>query len=101
MASPRLTHSDSPVFIALWSLIPGLGHMFNNQILRGFLWATAVLAGYELFFYPGVVMHLLCMADAALSRPDYHWYRHSSKGRMLTLAAAVLSIIYITLRSQN
>ena len=45
-------------------LIPGWGQMRRGRSRAGWVWLIAVLAGYFLFVVPGLVRHLLCMAEA-------------------------------------
>ena len=49
------------------SVFPGLGQAYKKQYLAGVIWFCVVAAGYR-FVVPGVILHLLCIADAAAGR---------------------------------
>lgn len=49
------------------SVCPGLGQAYKKQYLAGVIWFCVVTAGYR-FVVPGVILHLLCIADAAAGR---------------------------------
>ncbi|KAA5547004.1 hypothetical protein FYK55_00880 [Roseiconus nitratireducens] len=46
-------------------VIPGLGQVYKQQILNGFVWFIAVLLGYAFFVIPGIVLHIACVFGAA------------------------------------
>ena len=50
----------------LFSIVPGLGHWYKGQIFRGIIWFLVVC-----FFYLiqplGLMMHIICAGNAALS----------------------------------
>jgi len=57
----------SPALAAVLSLfVPGAGQLYTGQFLGGLLWFLLVSAGYTLIF-PGIFLHLLCIASAASS----------------------------------
>jgi len=61
----------SPGIAVFFSLIfPGLGQMYKGQGWSGFLWLIFVLVGYLFFVIPGVILHLMCLVDAAKGDPD-------------------------------
>ncbi len=60
----------SPGLAALLSfIIPGLGQMYRGHLLVGFLWLICVILGYGLFFFPGLVLHIICIVKAASGNP--------------------------------
>ncbi|HLW56894.1 MAG TPA: hypothetical protein VKY27_05880 [Bacteriovoracaceae bacterium] len=51
---------------AIWSMmLPGLGQLLKGRPLAGILWAIFSGSGYFTYFWPGLVIHLLCILDAA------------------------------------
>jgi len=57
----------NPAIAALLSLIvPGGGQIYRGKIRQGFLWLFAVAAGYTLYLLPGIVLHAVCIALAAV-----------------------------------
>ena len=57
--------TPSPLLAAgLSMLIPGAGQLYAGRIVSALLWFLVVSAGYALIF-PGLVLHLFCMASAA------------------------------------
>lgn len=45
--------------------LPGLGQLFQGRLFPAIGWLLIVIFGYCLFVFPGIVMHLLCIVDAA------------------------------------
>ena len=54
---------------ALSFLFPGLGQIYKTQIALGMIWMFLVIAGYLLFIFPGIILHIACIANAASSDP--------------------------------
>jgi hypothetical protein len=58
--------SWNPGVAAVLSLfIPGAGQVYRGQTGAGILWLIIVVGGYFLFIIPGVVLHLICIFNAA------------------------------------
>jgi hypothetical protein len=56
----------SPGIAALLSLvIPGAGQMYKGKVGIGLLWLVAVVIGYTAMIVPGVILHLICIFNAA------------------------------------
>lgn len=61
-------HGWNPIAAGVLSVVPGLGHWYKGERLRGFAWFLAVL-----FFYNyataglGMLMHMICAGNAAFS----------------------------------
>lgn len=56
----------NPGVAAVLSLVlPGAGQMYRGKIGRGLLWLVFVPLGYMAFVLPGLVLHLLCILNAA------------------------------------
>ena len=50
----------------LLSIVPGLGHWYKGQIFRGIIWFLVV--GFFYLIQPlGLMMHIICAGNAALS----------------------------------
>jgi len=61
--------SWNPGVAAVLSLvIPGAGQMYKDHIGAGILWFIFIVGGYSLFIIPGLVLHLLCIFNAAHGR---------------------------------
>lgn len=51
---------------AVFSLfIPGLGQLYKGQVAAGILWFIFTPIGYLLLIIPGLILHLICIVDAA------------------------------------
>jgi uncharacterized paraquat-inducible protein A len=58
--------SWSPGIAAVLSLfIPGAGQIYKGHVGAGILWLVLVVGGYFLFIIPGVILHLVCIFNAA------------------------------------
>ena len=56
----------SPGIAAVLSLvIPGAGQMYKGQVGAGLLWLFCVAVGYVLLIAPGLVLHIVCIVNAA------------------------------------
>jgi TM2 domain-containing membrane protein YozV len=71
-----LTANNNPVdnetpnsLAAIWSMmLPGLGQLLKGQAMPGIIWAFLTAGGYYSFFWPGIIIHTLCVLDAGLNR---------------------------------
>ena len=58
--------SWNPGIAAVLSLfIPGAGQIYKGHVGAGILWLVLVVGGYFLFIIPGVILHLVCIFNAA------------------------------------
>lgn len=44
---------------------PGLGHLVLAKPFQALLWFVLVVIGYLCFIFPGIILHILCILDAA------------------------------------
>lgn len=68
--SPRSPHPeaalDNPVTaVCLSVLVPGAGHIYSGRPGAGVAWMASTLVGYACCFFPGLLLHGLCMLSAA------------------------------------
>jgi hypothetical protein len=64
--TPSAPRQWSPGIAALLSfIIPGAGQMYKGKIGAGLLWFVAVVIGYISLIAPGVILHLICIFNAA------------------------------------
>src|SRR5262245_49069979 len=60
----------SPGIAAVLSLvIPGAGQMYKGKVGIGLVWLVAVCLGYVLVVIPGLILHLICILNAASGDP--------------------------------
>lgn len=65
-AIETLRRSWSPGIAAVLSLfIPGAGQIYKGHVGAGILWLVLVVGGYFLFIIPGIILHLVCIFNAA------------------------------------
>lgn len=56
----------SPGIAAVLSLvIPGAGQMYKGAVGAGLIWFVFVSIGYVCFILPGLILHLICIFNAA------------------------------------
>ncbi|MGE0454457.1 MAG: hypothetical protein AB7O37_20585 [Vicinamibacteria bacterium] len=48
-------------------MIPGAGQMYRGRVGAGLAWLFVVAFGYLALFLPGLVLHLVCVVNAASS----------------------------------
>lgn len=52
--------------------VPGLGHLILGKPVQGLLWFAIVLVGYLCLIVPGIVLHIICIIDAARASQRRH-----------------------------
>ena len=61
----------SPTLAASLSFfLPGLGQVYKGQVFTGIAWLLLVAAGYLSLVFPGIVLHMWCVAGAASGDPN-------------------------------
>lgn len=59
------TSSLDPGTAAVLSfLIPGWGQIRRGKVKAGLIWMVLVIAGYFLMVFPGLILHVINIADA-------------------------------------
>lgn len=66
----RAVHRPSDGIAAVLSLfIPGAGQIYKGKVLGGIGWMVATFIGYLALVLPGLVLHLVCIINAATTEP--------------------------------
>lgn len=100
--------SDNPVdhkvdnsIAAIWSMmLPGLGQLMKNQIMPGIFWALFTGFGYFAFFWPGLIIHGLCILDAAFNKGENSWIGFDTWPKRICFALLLIFLItYIVIRN--
>ncbi|HVA78106.1 MAG TPA: zinc ribbon domain-containing protein [Candidatus Binataceae bacterium] len=55
-----------PIVAFVLSVIPGLGHVYKGRVMRGVIWFVVVSIAYTMGPI-GLLMHVICAMNAALS----------------------------------
>lgn len=98
--NPIDTKVDNSI-AAIWSMmLPGLGQLMKGQIMPGIFWALLVGFGYFSFFWPGLILHGLCILDAAFHKGENSWIGLDNIYKKIAFAALVLALLtYIVIRN--
>lgn len=65
-AAQGIQRKWNPGVAALLSfLIPGAGQMYKGNVGAGIGWLILVMIGYVLFIVPGIILHIVCIVQAA------------------------------------
>lgn len=100
--------SENPVNVkvdnsiaAVWSMmLPGLGQLMKGQIMPGIFWALFVGFGYFSFFWPGLILHGICILDAAFNKGENLWIGMDTLPKKLAFSALIMMLItYIVYRN--
>ena len=60
----------SPTVAGLLSfIIPDVGQMYKGKIFAGILWLIFTSIGYAMIIFPGIILHIICIATAASGNP--------------------------------
>lgn len=65
-ASERAPSSGAAAVLSL--VIPGAGQIYKGQVGAGLMWLVFTVLGYALLILPGLILHIVCIVNAA-SRP--------------------------------
>ena len=102
------TNSSNPVnmkvdnsIAAIWSMmLPGLGQLLKGQVMPGIVWAFFVGFGYFAFFWPGLMIHGLCILDAAFNKGENSLIGFNSPVKKLLFSTLIVSLLaYIVVRN--
>lgn len=98
--NPVLHKVDNSI-AAIWSMmLPGLGQLMKGQIMPGIFWAFLVGFGYFAFFWPGLLLHALCILDAAFSKDKNSLAAPQGALRKILFLILILClIVYIIVRN--
>ncbi len=86
---------------AIWSMmLPGLGQLMKGQIMPGLFWALFVGFGYFGFFWPGLILHGLCILDAAFNKGANLWIELDTLLKKTAFAFLIVGLLtYIVYRN--
>jgi hypothetical protein len=59
------TNTSATQAALLSFFVPGLGQMCSGRVPAGLLWMMFTCLGYVCFIVPGIVLHILCVINAA------------------------------------
>jgi hypothetical protein len=63
----RRDRGYSPILALILSIVPGVGHIYRGKPFKGILWFFFVSIAYGMGPPLGIVIHLICAANAAFS----------------------------------
>ena len=66
---PLLSRSSgfNPVLALILSIVPGVGHIYRGRPFKGIMWFFFVSIAYGMGPPFGILIHLICAANAAFS----------------------------------
>jgi hypothetical protein len=94
-------HPADNSITAIWSMmLPGVGQLMKGQVMAGIFWSVFVGFGYFSFFWPGLILHALCILDAAFNKGEKSWSGDNSWLKKSAFAALILCLLtYIVIRN--
>lgn len=101
MSENPVDHKVDNSIAAIWSMmLPGLGQLMKNQIMPGIFWALFTGFGYFAFFWPGLIIHGLCILDAAFNKGENSWIGFDTWPKRISFALLLIFLItYIVIRN--
>jgi hypothetical protein len=97
--NPAIKPVDNVFAAIMTMMLPGLGQLLKGQIMPGIFWALAVGFGYFAFFWPGLIIHGLCILDAAFSKGEGSGNKKTILGLVTIITITATLIIYIYIRN--
>lgn len=97
--NPAIRPVDNSFAAIMTMMLPGLGQLLKGQIMPGIIWALAVGFGYFAFFWPGLIIHVFCILDAAFTKGENHTANSKVSSKLLLLGLVISLIIYIIIRN--
>lgn len=96
-----VNHPVDNSIAAVWSMmLPGLGQLMKNQVMPGLFWAIFVGSGYFLYLWPGLILHALCILDAAFNKGTNSWIGLDTWPKRIIFVCIVMSLLtYIVVRN--
>ncbi len=64
----RSSRGVAILFNLFW---PGIGQIYQGRAFAGLFFMFGTPIGYLFLLIPGMILHLICILDAALYRPRY------------------------------
>ena len=66
---PLLSRSSgfNPILALILSIVPGVGHIYRGRPFKGIMWFFFVSIAYGMGPPFGILIHLICAANAAFS----------------------------------
>lgn len=97
--NPAIKPVDNTFAAIMTFMLPGLGQLLKGQIMPGIFWALAVGFGYFAFTWPGLILHIFCILDAAISKGEGQEKKDAIiSSKYLIVGVVVTLIIYSVIR---
>ena len=72
----------------------------KGQIMPGIFWALLTGFGYFSFFWPGLIIHGLCILDAAFNKGENLWIGADTLWKKIVFGFLIIALIsYIIYRN--
>lgn len=92
-------HYNLGVAAVLSLVIPGAGQMYKGNVGTGFAWLVGVAVGYAMLIVPGLVLHLICVVNAASHQEGNvgadRSSSSSSSSRIVLYGGAILLVVLV------
>jgi len=100
MNNPVDSKVDNYIACIFTMMLPGLGQMLKNQIIPGIIWSLSVGGSYLINGWLGLVIHVLCILDAAFtSQIDSESKKTSWVRKIVMFTGLSCLVIYTCLRT--
>lgn len=91
---------DNTLAAIFTMMLPGLGQMLKERVIPGLIWAVLVGGGYLISGWIGLVIHVVCILDAAFSGGIVHlWKATSWTKKCITISGLIILLVYTCLRT--
>lgn len=93
-------HVDNSLAAVFTMMLPGLGQMLKDRVIPGIFWSLAVGGGYLLNGWLGLVIHVMCILDAAFQGSFKSLFKATSiYKKLIAFIGLVVLLTYTCLRT--
>ena len=96
--NPAIKPVDNYFAAIMTFMLPGLGQLLKGQIMPGIFWALAVGFGYFAFTWPGLIIHIFCILDAAITQGEDKSVKSKLSSKFFLAGLALALIVYAVIR---
>lgn len=92
-------YMDNTLAAIFTMMLPGLGQMLKGAVISGLCWAVAVGSCYLLNGWLGLLVHVLCILNAAFGGASFLLEKKNWLRKTVLFSGLILLLTYTCLRT--